>query len=88
MVLLLSLLCSLGSAYLLYDRFLLEGALYARLPQFSATAAALVGLVIAGMEYRARKTKKQRRAPMALLLLNACFGIIATGLWLYALLLQ
>jgi hypothetical protein len=51
-------------------------------------AAALVGLVIAGMEYRARKTKKQKRAPMALLLLNACFGIIATGLWLYALLLQ
>jgi len=85
LTLFLSLLCAAGTSWLLYDKFFEEGVLYAAFPQFAATAAALVGLIIAGMEYRSRKTKKKRRTPMVLLLLNALLGIIATGLWLYAL---
>lgn len=86
MALFLSFLCSTGAGFLLYDRLFGEGAFYAQYPAFSATAAALVGLLIAGMEYRAVKTKKKRRLPMALLILNALAGIAATGLWLYTLL--
>lgn len=82
----LSFLCSAGAGFLLTDRLLADGAFYMQVPPFSATAAALIGLLIAGMEYRAAKTKKKRRLPMALLIFNALIGIAATGIWLYTLL--
>ena len=82
---LLSFLCSTAAGFLLVDHFFLDGAWYARLPGFTASAAALTGLLIAGLEYRVRKTKKQRRLPMALLMFACIMGILSTGLWLYQL---
>ena len=82
---LLSFLCSLGAGFLLTDHFFLGGEWYTRLPGFTASAAALTGLLIAGLEYRVRKTKKQRRLPMALLMVACLMGILSTGLWLYQL---
>ena len=83
---LLSFLCSTAAGFLLADHFFLGGAWYTRLPGFTASAAALTGLLIAGLEYRGRSTKKQRRLPMALLTLACVMGIFSTGLWLYQLL--
>ncbi len=83
--LLLSFLCSAGAGYLLADHFFLGGAWYAALPGFAPSACALTGLLIAGLEYRARKTKKQRRLPMLLLMLACLMGILTTGLWMYQL---
>lgn len=83
---LLSFLCSAAAGFLLVDHFFLSGEWYLRFPGFTASAAALTGLLIAGLEYYGRKTKKQRRLPMALLMLACVMGILSTGLWLYRLL--
>ena len=85
MTLLLSCICGICSGGLLADFFFLGGAVSGRLPDFSAPAAALVGLLIAGLEYRGRKGKKQKRAPLFFLLLNASMGIVSTSLWIYRL---
>lgn len=85
MILAISLLCFLFSAAVSAGDIFLRGLLPV-LPRFTATAAALIGVLIAAMEYRVRKTKKKRRAPMALLIMNACAGILAAGYWLYLLL--
>ncbi|MDL2234702.1 hypothetical protein LJC07_00925 [Christensenellaceae bacterium OttesenSCG-928-L17] len=81
MVLLLSFLCGGCACLLLVDFFFLGGAYYAALPEFVSTAAAFTGILIAGMEYRARKPKKKRRLPASLLVFNAVVGSIAACLW-------
>gem|GEM_PF-4583697 len=82
----LSFLCGAGALALLADHFFLGGSVYGRLPQFTASAAALTGLLIAGVEYLHRKGRKKRRLPLKLLLFNCAAGIFATALWIYRLL--
>ena len=86
MPLALSLLCGAGALALLADHFYLGGSVYAHLPQFMASAAALTGLLIAALEYAGRKGKKKRRWPLALLLFNSFIGIAATAVWIWEML--
>lgn len=86
MTLFLSALCGMFSAFLLVDRFFLNSAVYGLLPYFSGTASALVGMIIAGLEYHARKGRKKKRAPLSLILVNALVGILCAALWLSVLL--
>lgn len=87
MVIFLSILCG-AFALLLSASYFVPGYehIYALFPEFSATAAALIGVLIAGLEYRARKTRKKRRTPKAVLITDAVIGIIATGIWIYEIL--
>lgn len=86
MTLFLSALCSVGTLLLLLDLFLRSGALYHLLPEFTATLAGLIGVVIAGLEYRARKSKKKKRAPLVFLFIALFAAIAATIVWIYFLL--
>lgn len=87
MTLFLSFLCLAASLFLTAGNIYLKWPIFLDIPDFAAAAAALVGVLIAALEYRARKTKKKRKAPMALLIANAFAGILAMGYWLYLLLI-
>ncbi len=82
----LSLLCGSVTWLMIGEYIWGSGALFATLPLYTGTAAALAGILIAAMEYRARRSKKAKRAPMFALTYNAISGIAATGIWLYCLL--
>ena len=81
LILLLSFLCGTAACLLLADFFFLGGTYYAMLPPFTCTAAAFTGVLIAGLEYRARKAKKKRRRPAAILVFNAIVGSVSACLW-------
>ncbi len=85
MTLFLALLCAIGALTYLLDLWLLSGAFFSALPAFSATAAAAAGVLIAGLEYRARRSKKKRRVPMVFLTVNALIGVAAALTWLLVL---
>lgn len=85
MLLVLSLVCWGFSTWLLVDYFALTGTYFTLFPAFSATAAALVGLIIAKMDHSTKKGKK-RRLPMTMLFLNTLVCIVATVLWMLRLL--
>lgn len=83
MILFLSFACFASSVFITAGSLFLKWPFFAALPVFTSSAAALTGVLIAALEYRARKTKKKKRAPMALLILNAFSGIAACVVWLY-----
>ena len=89
MLLLTSLLLGTAAILLLIDYVFLTAELYRFFPEFTATAASFVGLVIAGLKHRdmkkARKSKKKRRPAMFIICWNLVICIMAAGLWLYLL---
>ena len=71
---------------LLVELFFYGGAVYHALPQFTATVAGVLGVIIAGMEYKGRKTKKKRRAPLFFLFIAIAAAMAATVVWIWFLL--
>ncbi|MDR1619447.1 MAG: hypothetical protein LBS18_02110 [Clostridiales bacterium] len=86
MVLMFSLLCFLANAFLLVDKWFLEGSCFAMLPVFTVCAVAVAGVLIAALEYRVRKTKKKKKHPQLLLIVNAFCGCIGAFYWIMQLL--
>lgn len=83
MILFLSFLCFAVSALLTLNGLFFKWPQLLSLPGFTGTAVALVGVLIAALEYRARRTKKKKRAPMALIICNAFAGIAAVMYWIF-----
>ncbi len=86
MTLQLSALCCLASMLISADALLLGGKYLGVLPAFTAAAAAVVGLLIAYLEWRARKGKKKRRWPMFWMFSNTFAGMAGAALWILSLL--
>lgn len=86
MTLFLSALCSLFAIGLVLELLLNAGSIYYQLPQFTATLSGILGIVIAGMEYKGRKGQKKRRAPLFFLFFAIFAAMIGTLVWLYFLL--
>lgn len=87
LTIIISILCGSAAWALVAEYVWGNGLLYATLPLFTGTAAAAAGILIAAMEYRAAKKKKQKRFPLFALIYDAFAGIAATAIWLYVLLL-
>jgi hypothetical protein len=84
---LLALILGLLSLALVVDAWFLQGTYYSALPEFTATACALAGLLIAWLSWsgkkKRRRSAKKRRFDVAAITVDLIAALICSGYWLY-----
>lgn len=86
-MILLALILGLLSLALIADAWFFKGMYYSALPEFTATACAVAGLLIAWLSWsgkkKRRRSAKKRRVDVAVITLDLISALVCSGYWLY-----